>query len=834
MPEKIPSISHAPSDTAAVADIVLPLAVPGAYTYTVPEELADRITVGSRVVVPLGQRKTYTGIVVRYPGTPPATDVVLKAVADIVGDRPLLFPVQLDLWRWLADYYICTPGEVMKAALPSGLKLESETAVRAVAGAEPQPGMTPREADVLAALPQEKSITINDLMRRLAGRTGVMKALHRLVACGVAVVSENLKQGFQPRTERHVRLAARYANATALHFLLDSLRRSPRRTAVVTALLDEEGQPLEGMARAVLLRRLPGSEGALTSLRHDGIIDVYDVVTDRLRPIGERGATPDPIPTLSSAQQTALDAVKAVFAKKNVCLLHGVTSSGKTEVYIRLIADELAAGRQVLYLLPEIALTTQITTRLGRIFGDRMGVYHSKFPDAERVELWQRQLTDRAFPLILGVRSSLFLPFTNLGLIIVDEEHETSYKQQDPAPRYNARDAAIMLGRLTGARVLLGTATPAVETYHNATTGKYGLVRLTERYGGVQLPRTVVEDIKELRRKKLMKTPFSPRLISETRRILAEGGQVIFFHNRRGYAPILECHTCGWTPHCKACDVPLTYHRQMNRLVCHYCGASYAVPTVCPNCAQADLRDIGAGTEKIETAVEEIFPEARIGRMDLDTTRSRTAYERLIGDFQNGKTNLLIGTQMVTKGLDFGGVRLVGIINADQMLNRPDFRAHERAFQMMAQVAGRAGRRDEQGLVILQTRQPQLPVIAQVVGNDYEGLYASQITERKLYVFPPLVRLIYICVRHRDEAVADHAAMALAEILRPSFGEYLLGPDRPTVGRVQYLHLRRLMLKVRPELSPQGVRNCLLAATATLQSMPSYKGAGIYFDVDPL
>lgn len=816
-----------------LTDVLLPLALHGSLTYKLPPSLADRVRVGSRVVVPLGKRKLYTAIVVRLPGTQPEAGVRLKDIVDVVDEAPLLLPDQLRLWQWMADYYLCTEGEVMKAALPSGLKLESETAVLRVADYESNTPLSPRENHVLNLLSTEKALSIDMLLKRAGGAAGVLASVRRLIECGAVTVEENLTHTYRPRTTTFLCLAPKHRNETALHFLFDSLRRAPRRLEVVQALIDDDGHPLERISRTALLKSHPACEAALVALRKAGIVEAEEVVVNRIAPL-ETDATAVASP-LSEAQQAAHDSIVQSFGEKPVCLLHGVTSSGKTEIYIRLIEEAIARGEQVLYLVPEIALTTQLTDRLSRVFDDRMGVYHSKFPDAERVELWQRQLTDRAFPLILGVRSSLFLPFRRLGLVIVDEEHETSYKQQDPAPRYNARDVAIVLAHYSGAQVLLGTATPAVETYYNATvTKKYGYVALTTRYGDVRLPRIVVENVKELRRKKLMKTPFSPRLIEETHRVLAAGGQAIFFHNRRGYAPVLECHTCGWTPHCRACDVPLTYHRAVGRLVCHYCGATYDVPPRCPNCEETNLRDVGCGTEKIEEAVAQVFPEARVARMDLDTTRSRSAYERILADFQAGKTNLLIGTQMVTKGLDFDGVRVVGILNADQLLNRPDFRAYERAFSMMTQVAGRAGRRDEQGLVILQTRQPELPVVNEVVRSDYAALFRSEIEERRLFRFPPFYRLIYINMRHRDEAVCLAAARMMDDLLRPHFGDDLLGPDRPTVGRVQYFHLRRLLLKVRPELPTAGVRRTLRAAREALLATTGFSSLGVNFDVDPL
>lgn len=824
------------------ADILLPLALPGAFTYRLPPALCGKAEAGCRVLVSLGKRKFYTGIVVRVHTQPPSPEVELKNVLELVDERPLVLPRQLDFWRWICHYYMCMPGEVMKAALPSGLKLESVTTVLLNADYVDSGTLGPREQQLLELLSPTQGRSIEELSRAV-GVANLLPVVKRLVEAGAVCVEEKLARAFKPRTVKHVRLAEAYRSEERLNELLDRLRRTPQQERLLLRYLDLSGWAAAraegdgGALREVAKRQLAsdngGSDSALASLRRKGVLELYDYEVGRLRVPAAVEALP--VRPLSAAQQVAADAITAHFREKEVCLLHGVTSSGKTEIYIQLIRRELEAGRQVLYLLPEIALTTQITTRLGRVFGDRMGVYHSKFPDAERVELWQRQLTDKAFPLILGVRSSLFLPFRRLGLVIVDEEHETSYKQQDPAPRYHARDAAIVLARQYGAKVLLGTATPSLETYYNACrAGKYGYVKLTARYGDVLLPEVVVEDVKELRRKKLMKTPFSPRLTEEVHRALAEGGQVILFHNRRGYAPVIECRSCGWTPHCDCCDVSLTLHQRINKLVCHYCGATYDLPQRCPKCGETELRDIGYGTEKIEAAVEACFPEARVARMDLDTTRSRSAYEKIIDDFQQGETNLLIGTQMVTKGLDFDRVRLVGILNADQMLSVPDFRAYERAYQLMSQVAGRAGRRSHRGLVVLQTRQPGLPVVKQVVEGDYEGMFCQQWVERDMFRYPPVVRIINIYLKHRDERICEAAAYALAQMLRPHFGDGLLGPDRPAVGRVQLLYIRKLMLKVAPELPPAGVRRTLLAARTALLALPDYKAVNLFFDVDPM
>ncbi len=811
-------------------DVVLPLALPGVLTYLLPETLADKVTVGSRVVVPLGPRKFYTAIVVRRPGTPLSAEVRMKEVADVVDPAPLILPHQLELWRWMAGYYLCTSGEVMKAALPSGLKLESETMVSAVREYVSDEPFSLREGKVYDALCREQAVSIEQLMKKMGSTPGVLPALRRLIDREAVVVQEDLRRTFKAKTEICVRLTAGYRDEKRQQELLNALeRRSPRQFSVVTALLETPE-----MRRSELLKAVPaGAESALPALKKKGIVETFSVETGRIKTLSaDREAASRP---LNAAQATAFRGILDQFSAKEVCLLHGVTSSGKTEIYIKLIEQELKAGRQVLYLLPEIALTTQITTRLGRVFGEKMGVYHSKFPDAERVELWQRQLTERAFGLILGVRSSLFLPFRRLGLVIVDEEHETSYKQQDPAPRYNARDAAIVLARQYGAKVLLGTATPALETYHNAVvSGKYGIVTLTERYGGVLLPQIVVEDVKELRRKKLMRSSLSPRLVEEIKAALEGGEQAILFQNRRGYAPVTECRTCGWTPHCAACDVSLTFHQQINKLVCHYCGAAYDMPRCCPNCEETDLRPVGYGTEKIEEEVKTSFPGAKVARMDLDTTRSRSAYERIISDFQARKTDILIGTQMVTKGLDFDSVRVVGILSADQMLSQPNFRAYERAYQMMAQVAGRAGRRGKRGIVVLQTRQPDLPIIRQVTDNAYQDMFRMQLIEREMFRWPPCFRVIDICLKHRKEAVCGSAADALAAMLHRHFGDNLLGPDRPAVGRVQFMHIRKLVLKVSSGYSPAGVRRTLSAAREALLALPDFRSVSVYFDVDPL
>lgn len=821
--------------------LLLPLSVANTYTYILPSALEGKVSVGSRVIAQFGAKRYYTSIVLAIHEANPQPDIQLKAITDVVDMAPIVLPAQLKLWQWIAQYYMCTLGDVMRAALPTGLKLESETTlVRNNDFDIESVQLSERELRLYNALIDEKGYKLLSLEKDL-GERNLMRPAKRLIDLGAVAVRETITESFKPRKQAFVRLTEAYQTEKALHQALDTLKRAKAQEALLLRYLDlskattaitlHNAQLLQPVSRHDLCQE-PNAATALSALRKRGILEVYEVEQSRLQSIDERSEGPSLAKPLSDEQQRAHDEIIKAFDSKNVCLLHGVTSSGKTEVYIQLIRETLAQGKQVLYLVPEIALTTQLTNRLGRVFGSKMGIYHSKFPDAERVELWQRQLSATPYPLILGVRSSLFLPFQNLGLIIVDEEHETSYKQQDPAPRYQARDTAIVMATQLGAKVLLGTATPAIETYHNAQMGKYGLVKMMHRFNNVQLPEIVVADVKELQRKKLMKTPFSPELTTEVHTALAQGEQAILFQNRRGYAPVLMCKACGWTPRCTRCDVTLTYHQRLGKLVCHYCGAQYNVPKVCPNCEEPNLRDVGYGTEKIESAAESIFTEAKTERMDLDTTRTRSAYERIIDRFSKGQTNLLIGTQMVTKGLDFDRVRVVGILNADQMLSMPDFRAYERTYQMLSQVAGRAGRRGKRGKVVLQTRQVDNPVIGQIVRGDYEAMYQSQIEERKLFHFPPFFRLITIYLKHRNNDVVDHAAQHLAALLRPYFKDDLLGPDRPVVARVQLLYIRKIMVKVSPQFTPMSVRQTLLSARDIVQQFDVYKSVNIYFDVD--
>ena len=642
------------------------------------------------------------------------------------------------------------------------------------------------------------------------------------------------EDGYKPKTELYIRLTSPFRSEQALHVALNMLQRADKQQKAFIDYLAlsgwDSGVGTE-LTRDELLNQ-GHSLPTINALVKRGLLETYECEVGRLNNSQEPHL--ENIKPLSTTQQDAFNQIQFSFLKKNVTLLHGVTSSGKTEIYIHLIQQALEQKKQVLYLLPEIALTVQMMERLQRVFGNRLGIYHSKYADAERVEIWQKQLSQNPYDVILGARSAVFLPFQRLGLVIIDEEHETSYKQQEPMPRYHARSAAIMLAQMFGAKTLLGTATPCVETYHNAKTGKYALVELFQRYQGIELPEIQIVDIKDLQHRKMMNGPFSPLLLNKVREALERGEQAILFQNRRGYAPVIECKQCGWVPHCQHCDVSLTLHRSLNQLTCHYCGYTYQVPTECPNCGCTQLQTRGYGTEKIEAEVRDIFPEARIARMDLDTTRSRHAYERIISDFSAGRTNLLIGTQMISKGLDFDKVSVVGILNADTMLNYPDYRAYEHAFMMMSQVSGRAGRKGRRGLVILQTKSPDLPLIQQVVHNDYSAFYRSLIAERQQFHYPPYYRLIDVYLKHRSDSVVETASIELAGWLRHWFGTRVLGPDKPSVAKVKSLSIRKLVLKFEQGINMTEVRKYLALAQQQMLQDKRYSSLQIYYDVDPL
>lgn len=752
-------------------DVILPLPLDGTFTYSVPDGMEGKVVPGVRLLVPLGKSKKYIAMATRLHDDKPAFSC--KPVEAVLDNTPSLLPQQMRLWQWIGYYYMAPLGDVFNAAMPGGLKSTEK---------------------------------------------------------------------FKPKMELYVELASTYRSEQALHVALNLVQRALKQAKTLTTFLSlshwdslDGDTPREGIKKVTkeeLMNESHCTDAVVKALINRGILVTYKLEIGRLNTNGESHL--DLIKPLSLAQQDAYNGILMQMMKKDVVLLHGVTSSGKTEIYIHLIRKAIEEHKQVLYLLPEIALTVQIMERLHRVFGDRLGIYHSKYSDAERVEIWQKQLSDQPYDVILGARSAVFLPFKNLGLVIIDEEHETSFKQQDPAPRYHARSAAIVLAKMYGAKTLLGTATPSMESYYNAQQGKYGLVELKTRYKGIQLPEIQVVDVKDLRRRKMMSGPFSPQLLAAVREALKNGQQAILFQNRRGFAPMVECKVCGWVPKCKNCDVSLTLHKSINLLTCHYCGYTYPVPTECPNCGSTEIMGRGFGTEKIEDQIAEIFPEAKIARMDLDTTRTRNAYERLIADFSEGRTNLLIGTQMVSKGLDFDKVSVVGILNADSMLNYPDFRAYEHAFMMMAQVSGRAGRKGKRGLVILQTKNPTLPVIGQVVNNDYEGLYQGILEERRTFHYPPFFHLINVYVKHKYDKVCEQASHELCKTLRSWFGGRVLGPDKPAVARVKTMNIRKIVIKLENGIDQQRVREYLKFAQQQMGKDPRYGALQIYYDVDPL
>lgn len=733
--------------------------------------MVAQVRMGVRVLVPLGRSKTYTAMAVRLHSEKPEFET--RPIIQVIDAEPVLIEQQLRLWQWISTYYMSPIGDVFKAALPAGLKAE---------------------------------------------------------------------ENYRPKTVRCVTLPANLRSEQSLHMALTILKRALKQHQTFSTYLelshwneiDGETPPahIAEIACDELQNAANASDAVLRQLIQRNFLELYHREVGRLNTSGEYH--PERIQPLSPAQQAAEDSIQKQFNEKNVVLLHGVTSSGKTEIYIHLIKKAIDEGKQVLYLLPEIALTVQMTRRLHNVFGSRLGIYHSKYSDAERVEIWKKQLSSEPYDVILGARSAVFLPFTRLGFVIVDEEHETSFKQQDPAPRYHARSTAIMLARMyEGAKVLLGTATPSMESYHNACTGKYGYVQLTTRYKDVAMPEIRVVDTKDLYHRKMMRGAFSPDLLEAMRTALRNKKQVLLFQNRRGFAPMVECKVCGWVPKCKNCDVSLTYHRSMNLLTCHYCGYTYPVPKQCPNCESTELLGRGYGTEKIEDRVRELFPEARIARMDLDTTRSAGAYGRIIDDFSCGRTDILIGTQMITKGLDFSGVTVVGILNADTMLNYPDFRAYEQAFQMLSQVSGRAGRRDERGLVILQTKSADLPVIQQVVAGDFQTFARDLLEERSMFRYPPFYHLVYVYLRHRNEQLVDSAAIEMASRLRQAFADRVLGPDKPAVARVKTESIRKIVIKLEQGINLPLARQCMAEARTQLLQDKRYAAMTVFFDVDP-
>lgn len=795
-------------------DVILPLPLPGLFTYSVPEGMEGRVVFGKRLLVPLGRSKKYIGMAVKMHDEKPAFEV--KPIEQVLDENPVLLERQYRLWSWISDYYMSPLGDVYNAAFPAGLKSTEKFKPKM----ELYVGLSSAYRN-----PQTLRVALQ-MMGRAVKQMKAFTTFLQLSHWDILLENEVDENGL---------LREEFYELRNMQFPDIPCSNGSQPSDVSSSNGNQSPDIpsfIEKVTKEELMNESHSTSAIVKTLIDKGFLFTYEIEVGRLNTSGESHF--ELIKPLSMPQQDAYNQILMQMMKKNVVLLHGVTSSGKTEVYIHLIKQALDEHKQVLYLLPEIALTVQIMERLHRVFGDRLGIYHSKYSDAERVEIWQKQMSDHPYDVILGARSAVFLPFQKLGLVIVDEEHETSFKQQDPAPRYHARSAAIVLASMyPEAKVLLGTATPSMESYYNAQQGKYGLVEMKTRYKDIQLPEIQVVDVKDLRHRKIMKGAYSPQLLAAVREALQRGEQAILFQNRRGFAPMIECKVCGWVPKCKNCDVSLTLHKNINLLTCHYCGYTYPVPTECPNCGSTELTGRGIGTEKVEDQLTEIFPEARIARMDLDTTRTRNAYERLIEDFSSGKTNLLIGTQMISKGLDFDKVSVVGILNADSMLNYPDFRAYEHAFMMMAQVSGRAGRKGKRGLVILQTKSPELPVISQVVHNDYATFYRDLLEERKAFHYPPFYHLINVYLKHKHEKVCQQASMELGQTLRGWFGERILGPDKPAVARVKTMNIRKIVLKLENGIDQKKVREYLKYAQSMMLKDPRYGALQIYYDVDP-
>ena len=816
------------------AETLLPLAIPGTYTYRIPEGL--RLSIGMRVLVPFGRKKIFTAIIVSlHDREPKGYDV--KEILGTLDEKPILRHPQLDFWHWIADYYLCSVGEVYKAAVPSGLKVESETTISVNPDFEESElgQLSDRERVILDFTAQRGRVQIAEIAKATGFKT-VERNVSHLLDLDALHVSERVIDNYRPKTEACVRLTIARDDEQSLHQYFDQLKRAPKQESLLLAYLDMSRWLQNGELREVSKENLLKRAGVSSAVLHDaikrGMLEIYKKEINRFAELGSILEEP---PVLSEEQKRAYDEIHQSMRQHAITLLHGVTSSGKTSVYMHLIAEALRLGKQVLYLVPEIALTTQLTRRLRRVFGDKLLIYHSRFSDNERVDIWKR-LLDKSEPcVVIGVRSSVFLPYSNLGLVIVDEEHDSSYKQQDPAPRYNGRNAALVLAQMHGAKTVLGSATPAIEVYHLALEGKYGLVKLLTRYGDIQMPEVKVIDTIDVRKRHEMSGLFSNELIANCRRALRNGEQVILFQNRRGYSPMVRCKECGWVPKCENCDVSLTYHKHNHSLVCHYCGYTIPLPDLCPACQLPGIEIVGYGTERIEDDIDAVFPGEKISRMDLDTTRSKNSYDRIIDEFSQRRTNILVGTQMVTKGLDFDAVSIVGILNADTMINFPDFRSHERAFDMLEQVSGRAGRAHKQGQVIIQTSNPKHDVIKFVHAHDYEGFYQHELADRQHFGYPPFTKVINIYLKHRDDATAGELAVRYSSLLRQVFGTRVLGPMAPFVSRVQNLFIRQITLKMETAASMSKVKGILRTLYEQMIAADSrMKAVKLYYDVDPV
>lgn len=810
-------------------DVILPIPLRQTFTYSINKDEAGFLKQGMRVAVPFGKAKIYTAIVHHVHSQAPV-GYETKSIDHILDQVPIITTHQMKHWEWMATYYMCSLGEVIKAALPSSFLLESETIVKLVADVKVDEKLfTDDEFIVFEALHHQSSLHIN-AVRSILDKKNVVSVIQKLIEKGMVEVEETVYEQYTPKLKRYIQLSPAYTSEENLRELLETLSRAPKQRDVLMNLFVLRSQSKKPIDAISLQKKSNASASTVKSLVDKGVLEEYFIQKDRIE---FSGAASTEIKSLNEAQQKAYHEIKTEFKEHSVVLLHGVTSSGKTEIYARLIEEMLASGKQILYMLPEIALTTQLISRLQKYFGERISVYHSRYSINERTEVYNNLLEGKAkAQIVVGARSSLFLPFKNLGLIIVDEEHEPSFKQYNPAPRYNARDSAVVLGHLHNAKLLMGSATPSLESYHNAKTGKYGLVTLKKRFGNVLMPDIELVDIKEKNRKKLMTGHFSDRLLEEMHEVLKNGEQIIIFQNRRGYSPIVECNTCGVAPQCPNCDVSLTYHQKKNQLRCHYCGYHMAMMQKCIACGSQTLDTKGFGTEQIETELKALFPKNTIARMDQDTTRGKNAYSKLIDALENAEIDILVGTQMLAKGLDFRNIGLVGVMNADNLLHFPDFRAHERSFQLLQQVSGRAGRTKKRGKVLIQTFNPYHQILKQVSINDFEGMSKEQLEERYQYKYPPFFRIIKIEFKNRDFLRAQKASTWFGLALQNKFGEHVLGPEQPPVGRVRNQFIFNIMLKIPKDQSLEQTKKYIANVDRRFSSMKEFSSVRVNIDVD--
>ena len=815
------------------ADVIFPFPIKSLFTYRIPGKLTGKTQPGKRAIVQFGKKKIYSALIRKIHQNPPA-GYLIKDIEDILDPEPLINEKQFIFWEWIANYYMCSLGEVMRAAIPSGLKLESETRFIYNPGFQSREILTDHEELILQLVKGKKSVTISDI-EKSSGEIKAIPIINSLFNKNVIQVEEALTETYKPRKEKYVKLGPEITEME-LNDTLSKLVKAPKQLSIIEEYIRKSGVFGDDKEKEVkwkqLLQQAKTSTQSLNSLVNKGILQTYEKTISRL-PSPDYVA--EEIKILNETQQKVLKNIQDSFLKNKVTLLHGVTGSGKTEVYIHLIRQYLNKEKQVLYLLPEIALTAQIINRLRKVFGHKVAVYHSRYGDAERLEIWRNVASgSEKCKIILGARSAIFLPYRNLGLVIIDEEHENSYKQFDPAPRYHARDAAIMLANLNHSNVILGTATPSIESFNNAKTGKYALTELPGRHMEIELPEIIIADTKEAYRKKKMRSHFTPQLINAIEKALETNEQIILFQNRRGFSPYLECMFCNWIPQCPNCAVSLTYHKSISKLVCHYCGFSQPIPSECPSCGNATLNTRGFGTEKIEDELAILYPEARIIRMDMDTTRRKKSFETIINRFENREVDILVGTQMVSKGLDFGNVSVVGVLNADNLFNFPDFRAFERSFQLLTQVSGRAGRRKKQGKVIIQTSDPNHPVIKDVLNYNFINMYNSQMEERKIFNYPPFCRIIKITLKHKNRDELNRQAKHLGEKLRKTFGKRVLGPEFPLVGKIQKLYLKTIILKIEKEGQIGRAKQLLTVILDKFRGKDTYRAFQVIIDVDPM